>query len=266
MNKKFLIITEGSVTEPTIFVNIFKKYGFTVEEKGQIKVDIDNANVDIFGKYEISNNRNDIVVVAQGPGNRIRDLLLLYDSKKYDIEKFFTNTREYFAGVFLLYDVDQTINAILDAAFSKFNNEQDGLMLVSSPCIEVLAHEDAMNIQEVKGTHLSSAYKSKINTYINDTYHLSSKDYMYSNFEKLALKYLELNCKEFDSLNVMEHPQLIINKVNKLNIRELKDNNEVEFCYRYFSTVVYVCVAHILGLTKEIENAQLLRDFLQKFI
>mgnify|MGYP003295449722 CR=1 FL=1 len=36
-------------------------------------------------KYEISNNRNDIVVVAQGPRNRIRDLLLLYDNKKYDI-------------------------------------------------------------------------------------------------------------------------------------------------------------------------------------
>ncbi len=62
----------------------------------------------------------------------------------------------------------------------------------------------------------------------------------------------------------MEHPQLIINMINKLNIRKLNKDNQVHFYYRYFSTVIYVCVAFILGLTKEEENVEILKKFLKE--
>ncbi len=266
MSKKFLIVTEGSDTEPEFLVKLFEKYGFIVQKEHQINVRIDEKEAEdtIFKKYEAINETKDIVIIAQGPRNRIRDLIKLYNHNQYDIEKFFTKSKDTFAGIFLIYDVDQTLNKDLENAFKKFNNEQDGLLLVSSPCVEVLAHEKDININEIKGEHLSKEYKPKVNTYINAKYHITTKEYIFENFESIALKYLNMNFNDFNSANVMEHPQLIINMINKLNIRELNKDNQVHFYYRYFSTVIYVCVAFILGLTKEEENVEIFKKFLKE--
>lgn len=45
MSKKYLIITEGNVTEPNFLVPLFQKYGFKVNKQEQINVRIDNANI-----------------------------------------------------------------------------------------------------------------------------------------------------------------------------------------------------------------------------
>ena len=261
MSKKYLIITEGNVTEPNFLVPLFQKYGFSVTEEEQINVRVENVS-SIFDKYEIKLDDKNIIVIAQGPRNRIRDLMLLFENNQYDIEKFFVKSSELFAATFLIYDVDQTLCDQLESAFNKFNNEQSGLLLVSSPCIEVLAHENEFGIAEITGTHLSEVYKNKINEYINHKYHISLKDYIINNFEKIALSYLEQNVCEFNSQNIMEHPQLVISKINELNKRTLLSNNSVEFNYRYFTTVLYVCFAYVLGLTKEFENASILKNFL----
>lgn len=263
MSKKYLIITEGNVTEPNFLVPLFQKYGFSVTKEEQINVRIDNESSD-FNKYEIELDDRNIIFIAQGPRNRIRDLMLLFENNQYDIEKFFVKSREVFSGIFLIYDVDQTLCEQLQSAFMKFNNEQSGLLLVSSPCIEVLAHKKELAIDEIKGTHLSDVYKNKINEYVNQNYHMSFKEYIINNFEKIALSYLEKNVCDFNSQNIMEHPQLVIKKINELNKRILLSNNIVEFNYRYFTTVLYVCFAYVLGLTKEFDNASLLRDFLLK--
>ena len=264
MNKRFLIITEGSETEPNIFVDLFKKYGFYVEHESQIKLNVDKENKGIFANYKLFNSKKDTIIIAQGPRNRIRDLLRLYDNQKHDIERFFTKAKENFSGIFLIYDVDQTLSNDLKEAFNKFNNEQDGLLLVSSPCIEVLAHEEMTNITEISGTHLSKCYKNQINQYINNTYHMKTEEFILKNFEKISLKYLNDNVKELKSNNVMEHPQLIVDKINEYNSRKLTTLKEVEFHYRYFSTVVYVCFAYILGLTKQINNSRIIKRFLEK--
>lgn len=198
MNKKFLILTEGQVTEPNFLIPLFQKYGFNVNKEEQIDVRIGAKNSN-FKKYEIELDNRDIIVIAQGPRNRIRDLMLLFNNKQYDLEKFFDQSRELFSAIFLIYDVDQIINEQLEIAFEKFNNEQDGLLLVSSPCIEVLSHEKELNINEIKGTHLSETYKNKINQYINTKYHISVIDYIIKYFEQIALKYLEKNAYELDS-------------------------------------------------------------------
>lgn len=40
MNKKFLILTEGQVTEPNFLIPLFQKYGFNVNKEEQIDVRI----------------------------------------------------------------------------------------------------------------------------------------------------------------------------------------------------------------------------------
>lgn len=263
MNKKYLIITGGNVTEPNFLVPLFQKYGFKVNKQEQINVRIDNENAS-FKNYEIElDNRNNIII-AQGPRNRIRDLMLLFNNNKYDLEKFFVKSQELFSGIFLIYDVDQTLKEQLESAFNKFNNEQSGLLLVSSPCIEVLANKNEIITEEISGTHLSKVYKNKINEHINQKYHMTFEKYIIENFERLALIYLEKNVNDFNSQNIMEHPQLVISKINELNMRRLTSENVVEFKYRYFTTVIYVCFAYVLGLTKEIDNANILKEFLIK--
>lgn len=62
----------------------------------------------------------------------------------------------------------------------------------------------------------------------------------------------------------MEHPKLVISKINTLNKRTLLNDGSVEFYYRYFTTVIYVCFAYVLGLTKEVDNVSILKEFLNK--
>ena len=57
----------------------------------------------------------------------------------------------------------------------------------------------------------------------------------------------------------MEHPYSIIKKINSENIR-----NKDEVIYRYFTTVVYVAIANIHGLTKMIDNYDNVRKFFLK--
>lgn len=66
-----------------------------------------------------------------------------------------------------------------------------------------------------------------------------------------------MNRYEFDELNILEHPGLVIEKINKENFR-----SEDQVIYRYFTTVLYVALAYICGKTKQIENYLEVREFL----
>lgn len=57
----------------------------------------------------------------------------------------------------------------------------------------------------------------------------------------------------------MEHPRLIIEMINRHNIR-----TDSYVKYRYFTTVLYVVIANIFGLTKEIENYEVVERFLRE--
>lgn len=158
-----------------------------------------------------------------------------------------------FAAVFWIYDVDHTSCENLSKMFNRYNNENDGLLLVSSPCIEILSRPSYKETLEVE--HLRQ-FKAETNVFIDSLYHTNAKDYIKNNFFKLSIEYLDKNYIEFKELNIMEHPRLIINKINDLNERT---NTFVK--YRYYTTVVYVVVAYILGLTKEIENYEIVRKY-----
>ena len=71
--------------------------------------------------------------------------------------------------------------------------------------------------------------------------------------------------EDFNEENIMEHPRLIIDKINSLNKRmNCKDKEKSYVIYNYLTTVVYVFIAYINGLTKEINNYSLVRDFFEK--
>ena len=254
IHKRFLIVVEGEKTEPTLFKAIFEKYGFTVHISPQMP--LTNFRVE---EYFINDSE---VTIIQGPRNRIGEFLKKYNSQSTDLNKIFKLSGEIFAGIFIIYDVDHASNNDLSDLFDIFDNESDGLLLVSSPCIEVLS--DIKRNEELKCEHLSE-YKRLLNKTLNKRYGLSSKDYIKSNFEELIIETLEKNTKDFNSNNVMEHPSLVIELINKHNIRHNVKNNTYVI-YRYFTTVIYVAIAYILNLTKEIENVNIVKEFFKKQI
>lgn len=246
MSKNYLLIVEGKKTEPNVFERVFERYGFRVK-KGKEPLNI--TDVGQFEKIEFSLNQNNVVII-QGPKNRIHDFLLLIEKEDVVVEKLFKYQYAFFNSIFLIYDVDHNDCEDIEKMFNYFNDETtSGLLLLSSPCIEVL--EDYNRERREETYHKIEEYKKDINIYWNGL----AQDNLLANFESTMLHFLEKNQKDFAENNIMEHPRLIIDKINKLNERVNCSDKEKSYVrYRYFSTVVYVAIANANGLTKEIDN------------
>ena len=255
MNKNILLIVEGSVTEPNIFNGVFSKYGFNTIVSGE-KMDIEDAGQ--FEKFEYSLDKNNVVII-QGPRNRIHDFLKLYNENEMSIEKAFSYPYAFFSGIFLIYDVDHNNCGDIQEMFNKFSDESTGMLLLSSPCIEVIAdynHERG----ECKFSHLSE-YATEINNY----YSGATNTFIVENFNYLMLYFLTKNYNDFKETNVMEHPRRIVELINKYNDRVNCENKEKSYViYRYFSTVVYVAIAYANGLTREIDNYTRVNSFFKE--
>lgn len=254
INKKFLLIVEGIDTEPSIFQKIFERYGFTVNVGPQMPLNGFNKAKYISDTAEIN--------IVQGPRNRIGELLSKYKSDSTDLQKIFKECSEICSGIFIIYDVDHTSNEDLEELSKLFQDEMEGMLLVSSPCIEVLA--DIKRTEELKCNRLRE-YKSQLNIQFSLSHHMSVKNYIIENFEKLAIDVIDKNVEELGSLNIMEHPQLIIDFINANNIR-INEKENIYVLYRYFTTVIYVAVAYILGLTKEIDNTEIVKNYFKQYI
>lgn len=264
ISRNFLVIVEGQNTEKNILEAVFQRYGYGVERCGRLTKCIDKSkgrdkfNFD-YESLAISTNK---VFVVQGEKNRLSDWLKDINQTNFDYANAFRELADNFAGVFLLYDVDHNSNDVIETMFAKFNSETDmGLLLLSSPCIEALG--DTVQ-EEFVGEHLRK-YKHRLNVRLQNAQKPHVENYIINNFEELAIRYLDQNRKDFDESNVMEHPQKIIAKINEMNDRSYNGDPDV-VCYRYFTTVVYVCLAYILGLAKEIDNYQIVRDFFESKI
>jgi hypothetical protein len=257
MAKNFLIITEGVSTEPTILEAILKKYGFNVMRKNPIKISEEEQlfSLDI---TELLDNKKDNVYIAQGPRNRIRDFLNLVNKQTEDVERYFSQLSDNFAGIFLVYDVDHTPKEDLENMFFKFQDETTGLLILSSPCIEILSEPD--RVEELCVNHLRE-YKKERKGWVQYQTNDSIEHYMINNFEELILSFLYKNCQESGSNNVMEHPEFVLQQINLLNDRTYISDDLQPVLYRYFTTTLYVCIAYILGLTKEIDNSEIVAEF-----
>jgi len=259
---RYLVITEGKNPEIEIFTNVLTRYGYKVYEK---LTDLPTEEFGQFTQEEYKNNLQDSVVVIQGPRNRLNHLLNYYKKNEYSLEKIFQQKMNSFQGIFLLYDVDHVSVDELNEAFNKFNDESEGLLLVSSPCIEVLGDANN-NRRESKFNHLKE-YKSLINSEISNKYNCSCAQYVIDHFDELALYFLNKNTKDFNETNVMEHPKLVIDKINKENIRVNGIRKEDTYViYKYYTTVVYVLIACLKKLNIQIDNSRLLKAFFESNI
>ena len=257
MNKNILLIVEGHVFEKSIFGDAFLKYGFNTIVSNQ-KMDVEGIGQ--FEKFQYQLNKNNIVII-QGPKNRIHDFLKMFNENEMSIEKVFSYTYAFFSGIFLIYDVDHNDCDDVEAMFKRFSDETTGMLLLSSPCIEVIADFNRER-GETKFAHLKE-YKAEINTF----YKGRTNEFINDNFDTLMLYFLEKNTKEFNELNVMEHPSLIVKSINLFNERiNCEDKEQSYVIYRYFSTVIYVAIAFANGLTKEINNYETVKSFLLKRI
>ena len=252
MSKNILLIVEGSVYEQNIFGDVFSKYGFNTIVSNQ-KMDVDGVGQ--FEKFEYQLEKNNIVII-QGPRNRIHDFLKLYDENEMSIEKVFSYSYAFFSGIFLIYDVDHNDCDDVELMYKRFSDESTGMLLLSSPCIEVIADYDRQR-SESKFKHLKE-YKAEINNHYNG----ATNDFIRNNFDALMLYFLKKNHDDFKEPNVMEHPRLIVQSINALNDRvNCKNPKDSYVIYRYFSTVVYVVIAYANGLTKEIDNYENVYSF-----
>ena len=255
MSKNFLLIVEGNVMEKNIFSKVFERYGFSVNDCGTLNIDDENC-LDL-EKFTGTDSKINIYIV-QGPRTRIRDWLKLFNKRESDFDKLFEKIDTYFAGVFIIYDVDHTLKEELTDMFSKYQDETTGLLLLSSPCIEVVG--DIERTEELKVEHLSE-YKTQQNREHEQKHKKHTREYIIENFEKLVCFYLDKNVKESGDKNIMNHPEFVLKKINELNERNYISDDDIPVYYRYFTTVVYVCIAYIMGLTKEFENSDKVKSF-----
>lgn len=244
MNKtsNTLLIVEGSKTEPSIFLEVFKKYGFSVKNETKLSID----DIGQFDRYEFDNSKDNIIIV-EGPRNRIHDLLLLINDPMISIERVFNSAYAHFQRIFLIYDVDHNDCDDIEQMMKRFSDESSGMLLLSSPCIEVIADFNR-NRSECKYHH-PKEYKSEINEFYNG----QTMKYIHDNFEKLMLYFLKKNFTDFNESNVMEHPHLVAKQINKENER-YNSKHDSYVIYRYFTTVIYVAIACANHLTKQIDN------------
>lgn len=257
MAKNFLIITEGISTEPVILEAVLKKYGFNIIRRDPIKINNEAQPFDL-EVTELHDSNKDNVFIAQGPKNTIRAFLNLVNSQTEDVERYFLQLSDNFAGIFLVYDVDHTPKDDLATMHCKFSDETSGLLILSSPCIEVLSEPN--RTEELRVDRLRE-YKKERKKWVQKKTSDSIEHYMINNFESLILSFLEQNCRESGSNNVMEHPDYVLQQINIQNERTYINDDLQPVLYRYFTTTLYVCIAYILGLTKEIDNSEIVANF-----
>ena len=256
MSKNILLIVEGNRTEKEIFEKAFEKIGYNIiQPEEKLTIDFDTSIEVIRSKY--SKDKDNIVII-EGPRNRIHDFLKYYDENTMSLDRIFSDSPNYFSSTFLIYDVDHNDNEDVEEMFRRFQDETTGMLLLSSPCIEVLGDYNR-NREKGKYNHLGEYKKD-----LNDFYNGQTVALIQKNLYKDLLYFLEKNYQEFNEPNIMEHPSLIVKKINELNERVNYPKEEKEksyVIYRYFSTVVYVAIAHACGLTREIENYEIVRQF-----
>lgn len=252
---KTLLIVEGAVAEPEILKTVFDKYGvstYHAEKRLEIGDDGDIA------LPNLKDDTSDIVIV-QGPRTRLYELLKIIKNHSYDVNKMMGRCSNYFSLIFWVFDVDQNTDDELSECFKLFMDESDdGLLLLSCPCVESLADDQLIEFEcdEVK------KYKAEINRRLSKNHEEEAYKFIKKNFDTLVIKVLDRNVRDFNSRNVMEHPSLILPLV-KRNIRN-KTTDKNELIFRYFSTVIYVLVACSLGLTRNMDNYEEVRSFFEK--
>ena len=254
MKRNYLLIVEGKETEPRLFSQILRRYGFNpVRAKRQTS----DGGIE-YSCEELSDSVSN-VIIAQAEKNRLEEIYkkISDNPSYYDFDHIFKSDDQEikpYSGIFLIFDVDHTSKDALASLCAQFSDETNGMLLVSSPCIEVIsepARKEELRISE----HIGE-YKKQVNTKYN-----GAIQYVIDHFESLIIQFLDKNQAEFHEDNVIEHPHLVVDQINQMNVR----NDDGSALYRYFTTVVYVAIAYMKGLTAKVDNCKVVRDFFEAY-
>lgn len=268
--RNYAFVLEGENPEQEIIKEVFKQYGFNVAECG--KIDKDCSIEELTKDKLVDNNHN--IVIFQGHKNRISELLTDYQKNVFRFETAFSTKSTYYAGIFIIYDVDHASKQSLQELFNIYQEPTNGLLLVSSPSIEVLADQEER--LEFCTLHVREYKKEVRRTFIDDNNqntnpsiktvksNVCTAQYIIDNFEDFVIKYIKKNCADSGLTDVLLHPEFVVNKINKLNLRTTLAKNIEPVEYRYFTTVIYVCFAYIFKIDKYENNAQKLIEFFEQ--
>ena len=171
MNKNILLVVEGSKTEHKILGTIFKKYGFEVITKPALNKELSNYN-ETLTIHEYSNSK-DIITIVTGPHSRLKHILKTYNKDTDNFERFLNLANKNFVATFFIYDVDHTSKEELKEVFNNLNDESSALLLVSSPCIEIIS--DTNRYLPIQVDHIKK-YKSERNIYCHSTFKMNTEE------------------------------------------------------------------------------------------
>lgn len=247
----YLIIVEGAVEEESILRPTLEKNNFTVIKHETLNFEFEN----IFEKYKkISlEKENNVIIVVQGFRNRLHDFLKMM-SEYDEISEYFNYSKNYFAGIFLVYDVDHTIREDLLDMYEKFNNPSTGLLLISNPCIQVLIDESDGPLEYL---HLIE-YKEDLRKKFCNCSNAELIEKISSNMIRSLKKYYLKNRMTFNKDTLDEEVEAVIRHV--ANSNEVKNDKINKEKYYYLTTVIYYIIAYINKYTyRENENELLMK-------
>jgi len=259
--KKYLAIVEGKSMECEVLEYGLSTYGFQVNDNliKDYKLD-DYSNMFTVKCLE---NRDKQFVILQSNQSRIKDFINTIDKDSSDISRLLVGNE--FVSIFLIFDIDHNTKEEIEASFYKFNEPSTGLLILSSPCFEVIA--PCSNDKQYEGISFKK-FKTSKSTYYSDNYHISTKDYIKYSFNELLIHHLKNNKDKYDIEGFQEvndvtyHPEYIIILSNKYNIREGSDELSYKVNYTYFSSILYVVLLYLFDFARYTNSYTKLLDFL----
>ncbi len=225
--KNILCVVEGEVTEIEIFKSLFMQLGYEIVSRTK------NGN---FQHIVYDDNKSRLYLV---PGKHPQVTSELANLENIDIHKLYCINEKYVAYTFIVYDFDSAKgNYLLDKYKNKFNSEDEGLLIVSSPCIESIVDTRTSSRDY---NDKPSKYKDDVLTLNNIVLDNNSNiiDYINKNIFDLLIKQLEYNASTFETKDIFEHINCAYKKAEDNNV----DINTGNYDYKAIFTLLYVIVA-----------------------
>jgi len=247
---RILLVVEGEKTEVDVFKELFTILGFSVVQEPK------RGN---FSRYTIS-TADKLVYLIPGPKQQVLEIMKEFDSASMDLSLFF-NIPEPIALNYIVYDADDTIFADFSSLIENFKSSQDGLILLSNPCFEVLA-------DNVYDTHHKAPkyYKKKVRQQLISTGSINPGttllQYMVNNIIGLLIEQVRRNEVFFNSSDIYNHA---IDSYNLISSNVIDRTLNI-YTYSNLFSVIFVILGDIFEVSKYENNTQKLITKLTGFL
>ncbi len=258
----YLFLVEGEVFEFQLLEECYGRFGF-VQQGNSIKKQtiIDGKKVLFEQEFLFLGDKR--ITIMKNIQPRLYVFLKNFQTNRDNIENLLDDSYVSYSGIFYINDVDHTTGAELWSLYSLLPTPENGLLLPSNPCIEAIG--DTYNFTCHVEQHVREYKKLLDYCFSSDpkagkerNYHADLCINIISHLKRLLIK----NTETFQDQNVLDHPGLFVERVSTTNSG---DPDRTNLYFDYLSTVLYVSIAYVFGITKREENACDLLYFLEEF-